>query len=213
MKTYLTSFLAVCLFALAACSPSVSTNKTANVDLGKYSTFAFLPNADIRMPAAMEEKLSSDDVNGAIVSSLNESMRSKGYTLDRSNPDLLILLSTSTEKRTDVDKDPIYANTTPYATYPYTGTYAGYNTISPYYNDYYYNGYLGYNNVIGYDTDVTRYKEGTLVVDIVDRKTKKMIWKGVSSTSIYDGTSTDAIQSMVNAILAEYPMQNEMASR
>ena len=211
MKTYLTSLLAVGLIGLTACGPTVNTYKTADADLGKYQSFAFLPNADIRMPA--DNSLKSDEVNQFVVSTLNDNMRQQGYTLDRDNPDLLVLLSVSSEERTDVTQDPIYANAPLYATYPYTGTYAGYTTISPFYNNYYYNGYTTYNQIVGYDTDVTRYKEGTLVVDVVDRATKETLWKGVSSTSIYGGRNTEALRTMINEIFEDFPKTDKVASR
>ncbi len=134
MKIYLPSLLALCVTFLAAYSPVVNTSKTSSVDLGKYSTFAFIPDADLRMPAEMEERLSSDDVNQMVVSTLNNDMRDKGSSLDRNNPDLLLLLSMSTEQRTDVDRGPVYAPVGTYATYPYTGAYAGRTTISLYYS-------------------------------------------------------------------------------
>jgi hypothetical protein len=36
-------------------------------------------------------------------------MQKLGYTLDRTNPDLLVLLSTSTDLDTNITKEPVYA--------------------------------------------------------------------------------------------------------
>jgi hypothetical protein len=96
-----------------------------------------------------------------------------GYTLDRTNPDLLVLLSTSTDLDTNITKEPVYA------TYPnYYGRSYG---VSPYQN-YYYNGYSNYNQLIGYDTDLNTYKEGTLRLSLVDSKTKILFGKARPQT-------------------------------
>jgi hypothetical protein len=71
---------------------------------------------------------------------LNTNMQKLGYTLDRTNPDLLVLLSTSTDLDTNITKEPVYA------TYPnYYGRSYG---VSPYYQNYYYNGYSNYNQLV-----------------------------------------------------------------
>jgi hypothetical protein len=89
-------------------------------------------------------------------------MQKLGYTLDRTNPDLLVLLSTSTDLDTNVTKEPVYA------TYPnYYGRSYG---VSPYYQNYYWR--ISSYNRVGYDTDVNTYKEGTLRLSLVDSETK-----------------------------------------
>ena len=64
------------------------------------------------------------------------------------------------------------------------------------------------SKTIGYDRDTYRYKEGTVVIHLVDRKTRNTVWKGVASESLYDQTSTEAMQDLVNAIFEEYPLFN-----
>ncbi len=194
----LPSLLAVAVFFLAACSPQVSVYRPNPADLSAYKTFAFLPNADIETKSGDME---SDKVNQAVVAALNEEMRKDGYVLDRDNPDLLVLLSVKTDRETTTTTDPIYASD-----YAYYGAYSRRPGVgvSPYYNDYYYNDYMAYDNVVGYDTDTYTYKEGTLVVDIVDRAKREVVWKGVSQTPVTNSRS-NAVQLMVDAIFEEFP--------
>ncbi|MGB8374271.1 MAG: DUF4136 domain-containing protein [Salegentibacter sp.] len=193
MKLKKTLAILIVGLAVFACGPRVTTSKTTSKDLSNYNTFAYLPNSSVEMP----DKAFNDDVNSAIVETVNNNMRKAGYTLDRNNPDLLVLISTKTNLKTETTTDPVYA------TYPYMG---GVATVSPFYDPYYYSGYANYTNIVGYDTDTYAYKEGTLIINLVDRETKETVWKGISSKSLYDQTNTAAIQDLVNQIFQEYPL-------
>lgn len=68
--------------------------------------------------------------------------------------------------------------------------------------------YAAFAPVVGYDTDLYTYKNGTLVINLVDRDTKEIVWKGVANGNIYDLSNDDAIQEMVDNIFSEYPLSN-----
>lgn len=193
MKLKKTLAILFLTLTVVACGPRVTTSKTTSKDLGNYDTFAYLPNSSVQMP----DKSYNEDINSAIIEAVNNNMRQAGYTMDRDNPDLLVLVSTKTNLETETTTEPVYA------TYPYIN---GVATVSPFYNPYYYSGYANYTQVVGYDTDTYAYKEGTLIINLVDRKTKQTVWKGVSSKSVYDQTTTGAIEDLVNQIFQEYPM-------
>lgn len=187
-------FLAI-TFSVFACGPRVNTTKTTNKDLSNYKTFAYLPNSNFD---DLDKGYDNTDVGMAVIESVNTNMQQLGYNLDRNKPDLLVLLSTSTDTETNVTKEPVYA------TYPnyYGRTYG----VSPYYQNYYYNGYSGYNRLIGYDTDVNTYEEGTLRLSLVDSKTKNVVWKGTASNSIYSSQNdSKAIAKFVDDMFANFP--------
>ena len=181
---------------LISCGPRVSTSKTASVDLSKYDSFAYLPNANVD---AEGMRMDSDQVSRAVIEAVNTNLREEGYNLDRQNPDLLVLIDTGTDTEIATTTDPVYA------TYPYT---AGTTTVSPHYDPYYYPGYVGYNNIIGYDTDAYAYEEGTVVIHLVDRETRNTVWKGVASESLAGETNVQGIRDLVNAIFEEYPLSS-----
>ncbi len=185
------------LFALFAvsCAPQVTTAQPTEADLSAYQSFAYLPNADIEMQNA---DMDQDQVNQRIIQTVNNQMEQQGYSLDRDNPDLLVLISVKKNQETEVETDPVYA------TYPY-GTY-GVNTVSPYYNNYYYNDFYNYGSVVGYDTDTYNYTEGTLIISLVDRESRNTVWKGMTSEAIYSGSTTDEIVQLVDDIFDEYPV-------
>ncbi len=198
MKLFKAILVIVTTATIYSCGPAVATVKTTDDNLSKYETFAYLPNASIET----SERSINDKVNRLVIQSVNDNMIDSGYELDRDNPDLLVLVSTKINEETEVDRDPIYAS------------YGYYNRpevrVSPYYNNYYYYGYTNYPTVVGYDTDTYNYKEGTLVIYLVEKESNKTVWKGASSTSIYDSGNVEAMTRLVNAIFEEYPlMQNE----
>ena len=55
---------------------------------------------------------------------------------------------------------------------------------------------------------VDRYKEGTLIIDIIDRKQKQLVWRGSATQMIQSGdVGGEAIKKAVTKILSEYPPQ------
>ena len=169
------------LTLIVSCGPRVTTKKPTNDNLSKYSTFSYLPNAAIEMP----DQAQNDNVNTLVIQQINERMMDEGYKLDRSG--------------TETDTDPVYAR---YGAYNRSGL-----RVNSYYNNFYYRGYNTVPTVVGYDTDTYNYKEGTLIVQLVERSSNETVWKGVSSTSVYDSGTTQAMTQLVNAIFDEYPLK------
>lgn len=55
-------------------------------------------------------------------------------------------------------------------------------------------------------TRVDRYKEGSIVVDFIDAKTKDLIWRGVAKDAIGKGDSrADYINKCMEQLLKEFP--------
>lgn len=184
---------------LLSCGSSVDTVRPNNADLSKYETFAYLPNAEIDLPDMPDQV---EPVNSFIIESINEQMKEAGYMLDRDNPDLLVLVSISTDLRTKRKEEPVYA------TFPYGNTVAG-APINPFYQPYYFRGWYNWyypGGVIGYTTDTYSYQEGTVVIDLIDRETKQSVWKGRTSESVINKTKTEAVEDAIRDIFKEYPI-------
>lgn len=193
MRTIKSILIISILLFVYSCGPRVNTVNPDATNVNNYDTFAYLPNTNAKVEG---NSYNDESVNKAIVEAVRTNLRQEGFQLDRKSPDLLVLISTATDTEVATTTDPVYA------TYPYT---AGVTTVSPYYDPYYYYGYGTYNNVLGYDLDTYAYKEGTLVINLIDRETKNTVWKGVAKNNIYDQSSQDAIQRMVNDIFQEFP--------
>jgi hypothetical protein len=197
MKFLKAFFLTLILTAFYSCGPAVTTLKPTNDNLNKYSTFSYLPNSAIEMP----NQALNDEVNTFVIQQINQKMMDAGYKLDQTKPDLLVLVSTKIKEKTVTDTDPVYAR---YGAYGRPGI-----AVNPYYNNYYYRGYNTYSPVVGYDTDTYNYEDGTLIIQLVERDSRQTVWKGTSSTSIYDSSETMALTNLVNAIFEEYPLMKQ----
>lgn len=194
MKKVKSVFLGLVALAITAtCGPTLTTTKMTEKDLGNYDSFAYLPNTNFEVPKDMAGQ--KDKVAKSVIKAMNKNMKQLGYTLDRDNPDLLVLLTTKFDKEQMRDVDAVYA------TYPYITAYP----VSPYYEPYYYNGYSNYGEFVGYDVDYSDYTVGTLIVDIIDRKTKKRIWTGTAEEAIYQYDTSAKITEYVNDIFDKYP--------
>jgi len=195
MKSIKITILTLFAFAFVSCGPRVNTTKTSDVDLSNYDTFAYLPNANTKVDG---KNYDDENINRVVVETVKSMMMKEGYSLNRDNPDLLVLISTKIDSETATETEAVYA------TYPYN---RGINRVGPYYNNYYYSGYNTYSGVVGYDTDTYSYKEGTLIINLVDRKTKETVWKGIASDDIYNQTTDVEIRKMVDDIFKEYPLK------
>jgi len=178
-----------------ACGPRVTTVKTSDKDLDNYQTFAYLPNSNFD---DLEKFDNDESVGKSVLNHVNRKMEMEGYKMDRSNPDLLVLINTTTDIDRTVTTEPVYA------TYP--GYYNTGYRVSPYYSNYYYYNYNNYNDIIGYETDVNRYKEGTLVFRLVDSKSKEVIWKATATDFISKENSSQAISEYVDDLFEEFPV-------
>jgi hypothetical protein len=49
------------------------------------------------------------------------------------------------------------------------------------------------------------YKEGTLVIDLIDRKTEHLVWRGVGTGAVRDMKPGDDLSGAVGQILEEFP--------
>lgn len=181
---------------ITSCGPQLSTSKLTDKNLNNYDSFAYLPSTNFEV----SDKLNNDNgkVSQSIINAMNTNMMRAGYEMDRKNPDLLILLTTTYDKELMRDIDPVYT------TYPYN-TYNATYAVSPYYSNYYYYDYNTYTDFAGYDVDYSSYKEGTLIVDIIDRKTRNKVWTGTAEQAIFNQDSSEEVASFVDDIFDEYP--------
>jgi hypothetical protein len=69
--------------------------------------------------------------------------------------------------------------------------------------------YRGWWGPYGGYTSVNYYKQGTLVIDIVDREEKELSWRGMASDVVHNYSDPEELQDeinyVVNAILDDFP--------
>lgn len=85
----------VLLLVLMSCASNVRTKKYTNDDFSKFKTFAYLPNTGYNV-----EDFNSDldkSIEASLIKVINNKMIQNGFSVDKDNPDLLVLLTTSND--------------------------------------------------------------------------------------------------------------------
>ena len=178
-------FAVFCLF-LAACEPSVKISsdydKTAN--FSQYKSFNLYRFVD-------HQGYISDLNRRRIATAVRNEMLKKGLTeKDSTTADLLVNAVAIIKHKRDVSANTNY--------YGYGGFYRPY-AWGP--------GYGGAYGTTTYNVD--EYKEGTLMVDVVDAKTHQLVWQGVGEGRIDESKDNAKREAKINdavaKILAGYP--------
>jgi hypothetical protein len=136
----------------------------------------------------------SDIQHDRIDDALSFALRNKGYEIveDASKADMLVSWSLFTQNKTSVQT---------------------WNTPGVGYAGYYgrYNRYAGYNcwSCVGNQTEVTvsNYTEGTFIVDMIDPRLKKSVWRSVIQSRMKGNHSEDQdkYNETATAIFASFP--------
>ncbi|WP_345211574.1 DUF4136 domain-containing protein [Mucilaginibacter gynuensis] len=162
--------LILCISVLSACSNyryyTAAKNKT---NFGSYRTFGWVR---MKQPDNNPQKIYSNDIAFEnIKDAANDALKAKGLTLQDDQPDLYVNYTAMTGR--------------------------GYKTqyYSPYYGGFYgggwgwggwggwgyrpfYGGGWGWGGYGGGYADRVPFREGTIIIDLIDRKTGKMVWRG-----------------------------------
>jgi hypothetical protein len=181
--------LAACsaLALLAACSsgPKIKADYDPSVDFSGYKTYNFYK------PMGIENPNYSSLLGQMFREAIGREMDQRGYVLSN-DPDLLLNVSARLDDKTKV------------TTYndPMMGGYYGYRR--GFYDPWYGYGY-------GTQTHVSQYTEGTVNIDMVDARQKRMVWEGVAVGRVDEEKTNaevrEAINSGVIEMFASYPFR------
>ena len=189
MKKTFYTWLAPCLlFLLSGCAASsVVTQSNAikapGAALGEAKTFAWIQPTPAS-PADFDKGFSAElDMN--IRKSVEENLKAKGLEQVDSKPDVLVAYDVSVDVPLEKDRMQQYAEGFGYG-YAHMAGYR-YNYINP--------------DMPGY-RPVDLYKQGTLIVDLVDPKSNTLLWRGWAEGAITDMDARyKQIQQQVNEVL------------
>lgn len=165
----------------------VSTDYDKTINFKKYKSFSVY---DLKQTGSVNPANAD-----RIVNAIKNQMKEKGFIEDILNPDLHInAVSIIT------GKEAVAMDAAPTNYYGYGGVYRPY-------------GYYGVGYGYGYaENPSTReneydFKEGTLMIDVVDTKTQKMVWQGVGKTEIDTKpvNADELINYAVGAIMVSFP--------
>lgn len=173
---------AIALLAGCATGPRITTEADPEADFASYRTFGFYS------PLAIEKEGYSSAASERMKAAARAQMEARGYVFTTERPDLWLNINAYTQQRTDVTSMP----SVDYAYY-YSYRARGYYVV-PYWRD---------------RTDVYRYTEGTLNVDLVDAERNRLVWEGIAVGRVSrekDPAKRDArINDTMAEIFAQYP--------
>lgn len=169
-------FVALNLF-LAGCSTvSVTTDYDHSTPFEQYRTYTLAPSS---------EKISlSPSAEEALRDSLRVNLAAHNITEVAKDADLHVVSHISTKEKVVVYQGDVSYRGIPYA----YGSY-GYWSMDPL-----------------TAPDVSQYTEGTLILDFVDAKTQKLVFRGVGTDTVSDPeTNAERIREAVEKIVQKFP--------
>lgn len=175
------AIVALALLAGCATGPRISSDVDPSADFSRYRTFAFYS------PLAIESQGYTTLVSGRMKAAARAQMESRGYAYDEKSPDLWVNLNAYMQEKTDVVS-------TPEVDYDYYYSYRARRYVAvPYWRD---------------RTDVYRYTEGTLNVDLVDVRQNRLVWEGIAVGRVSRMKPEERaarIDSAIADVFARYP--------
>lgn len=185
-------FLVLFSLLVISCGPKVNTSKKTAKNLESFTSYAFLPNQDTIQTSNYDNAF----VNEVVIDEINVNMQELDYRLDRNQPDLLVYYHLMLDEEVAVNASPVYTNYSYYR----PGYYVG-----PYYRNYAYNNYFTVPRLAGSAIEQIPYKEGTIVIDIIDRRTNEIVWRGRANDMITPTNLEEKLRNYVDAIFEEFP--------
>ncbi|WP_461099884.1 DUF4136 domain-containing protein [Spirosoma luteolum] len=176
------------LLALVSCSPRVTVDQNNNVNFNKYRTFAWM-DSDVKagQNPLYYNQIATENVENTVARVLTD----KGLQVASRRPDLLVGYHFFVENKTRTVATP---------NSPYYGPYLGWGRW----------GYQGWGPSWwgwgGQQYVKEDYQAGTLVVDMVDARTRRLVWRGSIQNAVSDPARIAAqLTREVEKIVEKFP--------
>jgi len=184
-------FFLISLFLIWGCSSfSYKTDFDPTVDFSTYKTYMWYSG---KMPD--DDALSKEPlVKKRVAAGIDQALQAKGYQIGTEDAyDFIVITHAGNKQRTQITS---------------SGGYGGYG-----YGGFGYGRYgSGWGGYGGY-TDVYQYDETTLVIDIIDAKSKEMVWRGTVTGVVGEPKSQEEQQERIDAVvekmLDDFPPQKK----
>jgi hypothetical protein len=194
-KSIYIALSAMILMSFSACSSydyyTAAINKT---NLSGYHTFAWMPNGNTG-----GKKILSDVADVKIKDAATTALIAKGLQLNQRNPDLIVSYTAIVGRGT---------RTNYYSPYYGAGFYPGWGWGFGYGWGWGYRPYYAFGPPFAYYGGLTyaekeHYKEGTLIIDLVDTRTHRIVWRGFGVGEVHRNhqKNIDDLPKVVTGIL------------
>lgn len=178
---------------LISCGSGSNISKDSAKKIKNYNTYSYLPNQD----TILNQDYDNNRVHEVIISTINNNMSSEDFAIDNRQPDVLIYVHSMFDEKVAVNANPVYTNFSYYR----PGLYIG-----PYYEDYTYENYFTIQRI---DADAAikqlPYKEKSIVIDFIDRRTNQILWRGSADEEIGSSRLERDLRNYVDEIFKKFP--------
>ena len=176
--------LGLFLAAASGCAtgPVITADYDRTANFTAYRTFGF--SSPLGTDTAGYESLVTQTMKAAS----RREMERRGYMFVETDPDLLVNFNAHLSRQLQVTQAP-----------PMPSMYYGYRGG-------YYGGWTGYSN----QTRIDQYVEGTINIDVIDARQKKLVWEGVAVGRVQPrerDAQRAALDAVITEIFAKYPFR------
>jgi hypothetical protein len=191
--------ITVIFFSGCSLYTEISVTVDTNSDFSKYRTFAWISDDMDTTNSPYNNEIIRNNIRNYFGHSFSE----RGYRIDLDTPDVLLQLVIVSNKKEKEVIYPTYPRNYYYCPYYYCSDY-----YSPYSFDYYYRYQGEYCYPFGYCKDKVEYVEGSITLNVIDRKQNKLVWSGTAKGDIYDPAYIHQnIHPAVRSIMRKYPVK------
>jgi len=182
----ITLLLATSVLSMPAAAEKIRVHYDKSIDFAKYKTYGWAPVGAVAHP------MLALDIVGAV----DQEMAARGLTKVASNPNLLVQMYGAVDSEVSMtSNNPIYNATGGIPPFDPSMTSPG--------NSLYWDGYYGNSTVVVHP--------GELIIDIIDAKAKKLIWRGMGSEAISNNPDKlmNEANDTVSKLFKDYPVKKQ----
>lgn len=194
--------IAIILSAVSCYSPTPNlyqSESTKGVNFKNYKTYAWLHTKDTAYTKLADKQV----VERALASAVIQELTKRGMTMDTLNPDCLFTYTLILNKTYEVGQGPTPVYAPQSNAGPLPGQYNMYYYVpssTAYYNPELYQGSM----------QVTTFRDGSLVIDMIDRKENKIVWRSSAQGKVNEKDRKGirpTIDQVVPAMFKKFPVK------
>ena len=184
-RASLTTSLLTLTLLLAACAggPTIVANQDPGADFSAYKTYGFIS------PLSTDRDGLQVVLSGFLIKATETELNARGMHRAAPDPDLLIDFVVSAQQK-------IRSSSQPSSSAAIHGGRGGYGTWG------------GYGMAVS-TTSVTQTTEGTVAIDVIDRKRQQLVWEAAATGRVKEETRENlqyVVPEVVNEMFEKYPV-------
>jgi PBP1b-binding outer membrane lipoprotein LpoB len=163
--------------ALSGCSSNVIVDYDKSVNFSAIKSYSLLPKST---KSTEDTRLDSPLVDKRIINAIEQNMLAKGFSKQQSDTDIQI------KYRVDVKQEIVSDDSGVSMMFGIGGSRSALG--------------LGYSVP---SADVKSHDLGVLTIDFISVKTGQLVWRGTSSRRLYDASTPESSEKLINSIVQE----------